>query len=90
MDVLGLRMLKTIILTVFSNKNGLSTGAWWIVTKRRDMRCSGLADVENDNFIKRHNARAAFRSPPTGLLALSMHLNLLNSEVRESAHTKRE
>ena len=39
-----------IIFTVFSNKNGLSAGAWWIVTKRRDMRCSGLADVENDKF----------------------------------------
>ena len=39
-----------IICTVFSNKNGLPAGGWWPVTKRRYMRCSGLADVENDVF----------------------------------------
>ena len=39
-----------MICTVFSNKNGLPAGGWWLVTKRRYMRCSGLADVENDVF----------------------------------------
>ena len=39
-----------MIFAVFSNKNGLPAGGWWLVTKRPYMRCSGLADVENDVF----------------------------------------
>ncbi len=49
-DVLRLWRLK------ISNENGLPAGGWWLVTKRRYMRCSGHADAEN----------AGFRSPPTG------------------------
>ena len=37
-----------MVFTAFSNKNGLPAGGWWLATKRRYMRCSGLADVEND------------------------------------------
>ena len=39
-----------MIFTVFSSKNGLPAGGWWLATKRRHVRCSGLADVENDVF----------------------------------------
>ena len=39
-----------MIFTVPSNKTGLPAGAWWLVTKHRYMRCSELADVENDVF----------------------------------------
>ena len=67
-----------MIFTVFSNKNGLPAGAWWLVTKRRYMRCSGLADVENyvfDSVLKQERRlmscsgpayaeKAGFRSPP--------------------------